>query len=202
MNNQYQFLTDWRIEGTCGEIADVLGDPLALARWWPSVYLDVQELRPPDAHGVGRRVRLHTKGWLPYTLTWEFEVVESRYPYGFTIVASGDFEGVGVWTFEQSGPYVDVAYDWRIRAEKPLLRNLSFLLKPIFEANHRWAMARGEESLVLELARRRATTDIARGEVPQPPGPVTYGAGAIVVGAAAVGATLAYLVTRSRSRSR
>ncbi|PYQ87225.1 MAG: hypothetical protein DMG03_05955, partial [Acidobacteria bacterium] len=43
--------------------ADVLGDPLALARWWPSVYLDVQELRPPDARGVGRRVRLHTKGW-------------------------------------------------------------------------------------------------------------------------------------------
>ena len=116
--------------------------------------------------------------------------MESRYPYGFTIVANGDFEGVGVWTFDESGPYVDVAYDWRIRAEKPLLRNLSFLLKPIFEANHRWAMARGEQSLVLELARRRATTDIARAKVPQPPGPVTYGAAALVAGAAAVGATL------------
>jgi len=201
LNNQYQFLTSWRIEGTCGEIADVLGDPLALARWWPSVYLDVQELRPPDARGVGRRVRLRTKGWLPYTLTWEFEVVESRYPYGFTIVANGDFEGVGVWTFEQCGPYVDVAYDWRIRAEKPLLRNLSFLLKPIFEANHRWAMARGEESLVLELVRRRATTDIARAKVPQPPGPVAYGAAALVAGAAAIGATLAYLIARARRPS-
>jgi len=201
LNNQYQFLTSWRIEGTCGEIADVLGDPLALARWWPSVYLDVQELRPPDARGVGRRVCLRTKGWLPYTLTWEFEVVESRYPYGFTIVANGDFEGVGVWTFEQCGPYVDVAYDWRIRAEKPLLRNLSFLLKPIFEANHRWAMARGEESLVLELVRRRATTDIARAKVPQPPGPVAYGAAALVAGAAAIGATLVYLIARARRPS-
>jgi len=28
----------------------VLGDPLALARWWPSVYLNVEELRPPDAN--------------------------------------------------------------------------------------------------------------------------------------------------------
>jgi hypothetical protein len=202
LNNQYQFLTDWRIEGTCGEIADVLGDPLALARWWPSVYLDVQELRPPDAHGVGRRVRLHTKGWLPYTLTWEFEVVESRYPYGFTIVASGDFEGVGVWTFEQSGPCVDVAYDWRIRAEKPLLRTFSPLLKPIFAFNHRWAMARGEESLLLELQRRHATTPEERARIPAPPPPTTNGAAAIVAGAAAVGATLAYLVTRSRSRSR
>jgi len=201
LNNQYQFLTGWRVEGTCGEVADVLGDPLALARWWPSVYLDVQELRPPDARGVGQRVGLHTKGWLPYTLTWEFEVVESRYPHGFTIAASGDFEGVGVWTFEQSGPYVDVVYDWRIRAEKPLLRNLSFLLKPIFEANHRWAMARGEESLVLELERRRATNDFARAKVPKPPGPVTYGAAALVAGSAVAGATLAYLMVRLRRPS-
>ena len=42
----------------------------------------------------------------------------------------------------------------RIRAEKPLLRYLSFLLKPVFSANHRWAMARGEESLRAELGRR------------------------------------------------
>ena len=145
-------------------------------------------MRPADARGLGRRVRLHTKGWLPYTLRWEFEVVESRYPYGFTIVASGDFDGRGVWTFEQDGAFVDVTYDWRLRAEKPLLRNLSFLLKPLFEANHRWAMAQGEESLRLELARRRATSDAARAQVPPPPGPVTYAAVGLVAGAAAIGA--------------
>ena len=49
---------------------------------------------------------------------------------------------------------MNITYDWRIRAEKPLLRYLSFLLKPVFSANHRWAMARGEESLKAELARR------------------------------------------------
>jgi hypothetical protein len=196
LSNNYQFVTRWRAEGTCGEVADILGDPLGLERWWPSVYLSVEQIVPGDARGVGRRVRLRTKGWLPYTLAWEFEVVESRYPYGFTIVANGDFEGVGVWTFEESGQYVDITYDWRIRAEKPLLRNLSFVLRPIFEANHRWAMARGEESLVLELARRRATTDVARAKIPAPPGPVTYGAAALVAGAAALAATLAYLMVR------
>ena len=198
--NDYHFISRWRVDGTCGEVADVLGDPLALAEWWPSVYLQVEELRPPDAHGVGRRVRLHTKGWLPYTLRWEFEVVESRYPYGFTLIAAGDFEGRGVWTFEQDGACVDITYDWRISAEKPLLKNLSFVLKPVFEANHRWAMARGEESLTLELARRRATSDAARARVPAPPGPVTFAGVALVVGAAAVGAGLAYLVLRSRRR--
>ena len=32
--NEYQFLSRWRVDGTCGEVADVLGDPLAFAQWW------------------------------------------------------------------------------------------------------------------------------------------------------------------------
>ena len=144
MSNQYQFFSRWRVEGTCGEVADVLGDATSLPRWWPSVYLSVEELQPPDARGLGRRARLHTKGFLPYTLIWELEVTETRYPFGFTLVVTGDFDGRGVWTFEQDGPVVNVTYDWRLRAEKPLLRNLSFLLKPLFEANHRWAMVSGD----------------------------------------------------------
>ena len=198
MNHQYAFVTRWRVAGTCGEIADVLGDPLELPRWWPSVYLRVDETRPPDASGLHRRVRLQTKGWLPYTLTWEFELVESRYPYGFGLVATGDFDGRGVWTFEQDGAFVDITYDWRLSAEKPMLRHLSSLLKPVFEANHRWAMAQGEESLKLELARRRATSDAERGSVPPPPGPVTYAGAALLGGAVAVGASLAYLMLRAR----
>jgi hypothetical protein len=201
-SNEYHFVSRWRVEGTCGEVADVLGDPLALPRWWPSVYLNVEELEPPDARGVGRRVRLLTKGWLPYTLRWEFVVTGSRYPNGFDITAEGDFNGRGVWKFEQDGAFVDITYDWRIAAEKPLLRHLSFLLKPLFEANHRWAMTQGEISLKLELARRRAVSDAARAAIPPPPGPVTYAAVALVAGAAAVGAGLTYLMLRTGRRSR
>jgi len=198
MNNQYHFVSRWRVEGSCGEVADILGEPLALARWWPSVYLRVDELQPPDARGLGRRVRLLTRGWLPYTLDWQFEVVESRYPYGFVLLASGDFDGRGEWTFRQDGRFVDITYDWRLRAEKPLLRRLSFLMRPLFEGNHRWAMAQGEDSLTLELARRRASSDAARALVPPPPGPVTYAAAALLGGAAAIGGALIYLMRRSR----
>jgi hypothetical protein len=195
-------VTTWRVEGTCGEVADILGDPLRLAVWWPSVYLRVAEIEPAkDANGVGRRVGLLTKGWLPYTLCWELVVVESRYPHGSTIAASGDLEGRGVWTIEQDGAFVDVTYDWRIRAEKPLLRSLSFLLRPLFEANHRWAMREGEESLKLELERRRATTEEQRRAIPPPPGPTTL-AGAALIGAAAAGLLgVAYLAYRARRRS-
>ena len=201
LSDDYHFITRWRVEGMCGEVADILRDAAALPRWWPSVYLAAEELTPPGSDDVGRRMRLVTKGWLPYTLRWEFVVVESRYPHGFTLDATGDFVGRGVWTITQDGPIADVVYDWRIRAEKPLLRQLSFLLRPLFEANHRWAMAQGETSLKLELARRRATSDALRARVPPPPGPVTYAGVVLVAGAAAAIGGLAYLVLRSgRSR--
>lgn len=154
--SDYHFITKWRIEGTLEEINAILNDALDLPRWWTSVYLAVEILEPapPNSGGVGQVVGLHTKGWLPYTLKWNFKVTESRYPYGFTLVADGDFVGRGIWTFEQDGDFVNIVYDWKIRADKPLLRNFSWLFKPIFSANHKWAMRQGEESLKKELLRR------------------------------------------------
>jgi hypothetical protein len=169
---EYAFLTHWRLRGTAREVSDVLGDALALPRWWPSVYLDVKELAPGDpATGKGRVIELFTKGWLPYTLRWRFTVTESDPPNGFKLVAEGDFVGTGVWTFKQDGDFVDVVYDWRIAAGKPLLRIGTPVFRPIFAANHRWAMGRGEASLELELRRRRARSEAERQAVPAPPGP-------------------------------
>ena len=166
MAPEYAFLTHWRVRATAREVAEILGDATSLARWWPSVYLDVKEVAPGNATTrVGRVIDLHTKGWLPYTLRWNFTVTESDPPNGFKLVAHGDFEGTGVWTIRQDGDFVEATYDWRIAANKPLLRYGSFIFRPIFAANHRWAMARGLESLELELRRRRGET------VPAPPGP-------------------------------
>ena len=170
-SNAYQFVSHWRIEGQLTEVADVLADASGFARWWPSVYLDIQVVEPGDERQVGAVFDLYTKGWLPYTLVWRCTITESRYPYGFSLEASGDFQGRGVWTLWQEGPAVHVTYDWQLRAEKRLLRYGSALLRPLFEANHRWAMARGEESLKLELARRHARTPEERAAVPPPPQP-------------------------------
>lgn len=170
-SNSYRFLTHWQVASTAEEVSDILGNAPDLPRWWPSVYLDVQEIEPGDAQGVGKVVSLYTKGWLPYTLRWQFRVTKNDYPHGFELAAFGDLTGQGVWTFQQSGDTVDVTYLWVVTADKPLLRRLSWLLKPIFAANHRWAMQKGYESLVLELARRHATTDEERTRVPAPPQP-------------------------------
>lgn len=168
-SNDYHFITVWEVPATREEVTAILSDAVGLARWWPSVYLDVAIADPGGENGIGRVVDLYTKGFLPYTLRWSFTVTESHGLDGFSLEARGDFVGRGIWTFEQDGPICRATYDWKILAEKGVLKNLSFVMKPIFGANHRWAMARGEESLRLELARRRATTDAERASIPPPP---------------------------------
>lgn len=175
-SNDYHFVTLWRVPGTIAEVSATLADAADLPRWWPAVYLEARVLEPGAADGVGRVVELYTKGWLPYTLRWRFRVTESRAPHGFALEAWGDFVGRGVWSFAQEGERVAIIYDWKISAEKPLLRRLSFLLKPIFAANHRWAMRTGEASLRLELCRRQARSAAERAAVPPPPGPTFVGA--------------------------
>ena len=166
--NDYHFITHWQVQGAIDEVTKIMEDADDLVRWWPAVYLDVKTLKEGDEKGLGKEVSLYTKGWLPYTLRWNFRVSEVG-KNTFTIVAWGDFEGRGIWTFEQDGPWVNVTYDWKISAEKPLLRYFSLIMKPIFSANHRWAMAKGEESLRLELARRRAATSASQDIIAAPP---------------------------------
>lgn len=169
--NDFQFITRWRVQATLTEVTQILGAATDLPRWWPSVYLDVLELERGDANGLGKVVSLYTKGWLPYTLRWQFQVTDVRTPHGFTLEAWGDLTGRGLWTFEPDGEYVTITYDWKVRGDKPLFRYFSFILKPLFAANHHWAMRMGEVSLHRELARRRAPNGVERALVPPPPGP-------------------------------
>jgi len=169
--NDYHFVDRWCVEGTLEEVADILEDALSLPQWWGSVYFDVKEIEPGGEHGIGKLISLRAGGWLPYTLRIDFRTVESRYPRGFSMDATGDLEGKGIWTFEQDGPFVNVTYVWTIRANKPIIEKLSFLLKPIFRSNHNWTMKRGEESLKLELMRRRTKSSADLQRIPPSPQP-------------------------------
>ncbi|MDQ3734178.1 MAG: SRPBCC family protein [Actinomycetota bacterium] len=171
MSSLYEFVTVWRVPGTVAEVTTILGDAAALTRWWPSVYLEVVARKQGGVGGLGGVADLHTTGWLPYTLRWTLTIIEPITAGGFALRADGDLSGTGRWRFVQDGPEVEITYEWRVSVTKPMLRRLSWLMKPVFSANHRWAMARGEKSLQLELRRRRAATETERAEVPAPPGP-------------------------------
>lgn len=170
--SSYHFVTRWELPTTCEEVYRTLEDAEDLVRWWPSVYLDAKILEKGQPGGVGKVVELYTKGFLPYTLRWKFRVLQTNFPRGYSLEAIGDFVGQGVWTFKQVSPEVcEVVYDWRIRAEKPFLKLMTPLLRPIFSANHLWAMRKGEESIRLELLRRQAKSAEDKSKISPPPGP-------------------------------
>lgn len=199
-SRDYRFVTRWRVYGTPGEVFAVLSDPLELARWWPSVYLAVAEIEPGGPDGVGRRVALLTRGWLPYTLAWVLRVSRSEPPHSLTVEAEGDLTGRGIWTLESDGAWVLVTFEWEVRADKPLLAILSPLMSPVLAANHRWAMARGGESLERELARRRALPS-ERDALPPPP-PAARHTGLILAAGAAGALGLAVLAVQLLSPRR
>ncbi|HEX6538146.1 MAG TPA: SRPBCC family protein [Candidatus Dormibacteraeota bacterium] len=170
MAADYHFVTRWRLPGTREEVVTVLRDPLGLPRWWPSVYLDVQLVREGGPDGVGREVSIYGKGWLPYTIRWRLTVTRDAGLAGMALRSEGDFVGMGTWAFKQEDDHVIALYDWRVRVAHPLMRRLTWLLRPAFSANHHWAMRQGELSLRRELERRRAGTDVAA-SLPPPPQP-------------------------------
>jgi hypothetical protein len=188
-DNGYHFVTNWRVRASVEEVTAILFDAAALPRWWPSVYLEVQVLDPGDARGVGSLVSLYTKGWLPYTLRWNARTVEVT-ENTLTLVPEGDFAGRGIWSFAQDGEWALISYDWKITAEKPLLRYLTPLLRAVFAANHEWAMRMGERSLRLELERRRARTPEEAARIAPPPGPTTTSPWPLVL--ALVGSLVAF----------
>ncbi len=198
-SRDYRLVTHWRVYGTAEEIFRVLEAPSELPRWWPSVYLAVEALEPGGPDGVGREVALVTRGWLPYTLAWVLRVTRVRRPFELAIEAQGDLDGVGTWTLDPAGAWTWVTFEWAVTARKPLLHGLSPILSPVLAANHRWAMARGEESLALELARRRAADSSARERVPGPPG-AARASGIILTGVAAGVIAVAAGLWRGRRR--
>jgi uncharacterized protein YndB with AHSA1/START domain len=153
---EFYIPTAWRIKGRIEQVYDVLSRPREFPRWWPEVYLAVAEVKPGDAKGVGRVVALRTKGKLPYELHWQAEMTAAEKPHRMSIRARGDLDGRGEWRFRQEGEWVVVTYDWTVLVTKAWMVYLAPLLRPVFVWNHKWAMRRGLEGLMRELARGAA----------------------------------------------
>ena len=151
-SREFHIPTTWRVRGSAVRVFDVLSKPLEFVRWWPDLYLAVREVKAGDASGLGRVVDLHTKGWLPYRLSWQAEVVAIDKPRSMSLRARGDLEGRGEWRLRQEGEWTVALYDWTVIVTKPWMVALAALLEPVFVANHRWAMRRGLEGLQRELA--------------------------------------------------
>jgi uncharacterized protein YndB with AHSA1/START domain len=152
MDREYVFIDEWDVDAPIEAVFDALADASTYPEWWRPVYIDVDCDGPPEA---GRVSKQHFKGRLPYTLRTTSEITRIDRPRSFTVDVVGDLTGRGEWTLTAIDRRVHVHFDWRVYADRPLLRTLTPLLRPLFRWNHNWSIARAREGLEA-YARRQA----------------------------------------------
>jgi hypothetical protein len=145
--SDYHFVTHWKIRGPIRAVYDILKDGEGYSRWWKPAYVRT------DVVGT-RKVRALVRARLPYTLDFTTELVREDPPREIEIRATGELAGRGLWRLAQEDGLVAVTFHWDVSAEKPLVKLLSPILKPLFKWNHDWVMRTGEKGLQTEIDRR------------------------------------------------
>ena len=153
MAKEYVFRDEWDADAPQAALFGALTDARTYPEWWVPVYREVTGDCEP---AVGCRTRQRFKGKLPYELKTTSEIVRYDAPTMFEVRVEGDLSGKGVWTLTPNDDgTIHVRFDWTVFADRPLLRVLTPVARPIFRWNHDWSAARAAEGLE-PYARRRA----------------------------------------------
>jgi uncharacterized protein YndB with AHSA1/START domain len=149
---EYVFVDEWHVAAPPEPVFAALADGSTYPDWWTPVYVETKTDGPP---GLGRTSEQHFKGRLPYYLRTRSTITRYEPPTVVGADVEGDLRGRGLWTLTPRDGGTDVRFDWRVSAEKPVVRALTPVLRPLFRWNHAWAIARAREGLE-PYARRHA----------------------------------------------
>ena len=144
MAREYVFIDEWDVDAPQEAVFEALADARTYPDWWRPVYLAVRTDGPP---AVGRAADQEFKGRLPYHLKTRSEIVHMDPPREFEVEVTGDLTGRGIWTLTPTDGGVHIRFDWRVLADRPLLRYLTPILRPLFRWNHAWSIERAAEGL-------------------------------------------------------
>jgi hypothetical protein len=148
----YRFVTDWQFAAPVERVWHEIRLMDRWPEWWPFV-VRVELLKQGDADDVGSVRRITWKTALPYTLTFDSELVSVDRFRRMEGRAFGELDGVGIWTFREDDGTTHVRYDWQVTTTKVWMNILAPVARPVFSWNHDRVMAGGFEGL-----RRRLRT--------------------------------------------
>jgi uncharacterized protein YndB with AHSA1/START domain len=144
---EYAFLTTWLLDSPRQPVWEALHDQASWPGWWRGVEEAEELSRPPGGEDVGTVSRMVWKSLLPYRVEFAVTTTRVEHPYLLEGRASGELEGVGRWRLYEQGGVTAVLYEWNVATTKPWMNLLAPLLRPAFEWNHDWVMARGGEGI-------------------------------------------------------
>ena len=143
-SGEYVFVDEWDVAAAPQAVFDALADARTYPEWWTPVYIDVDAEGPPT---LGKVSRQHFKGRLPYHLHTSSTITRLEPPHVVQGDVEGDLRGRGTWTLTPTPTGTHVRFDWRVFADRKLLRALTPVLRPVFRWNHNWAIARAMDGL-------------------------------------------------------
>jgi uncharacterized protein YndB with AHSA1/START domain len=152
MASEYVFVNEWDVDAPQEQVFDALADGRTYPEWWTPTYLEVETDGPPEP---GRVARQRFKGTLPIVLATTTRLTRVDRPNLVEADVGGDLRGNAMWTLTSLGGTVHVRFDFRVFADRPFLRYLTPILRPLFRWNHRTAMANAVRNLE-PYARRQA----------------------------------------------
>jgi uncharacterized protein YndB with AHSA1/START domain/quercetin dioxygenase-like cupin family protein len=144
LSRPYVFADEWDVAAPPEAVFAAISDARTYPQWWRPVYLDVDADGPAE---LGSESRQHFKGRLPYHLHTRSRVVAIDAPRSVTAEVDGDLRGRGTWTLTPTARGTRVRFDWRVHADRALLRVLTPVLRPLLRRNHDWAIARAIDGL-------------------------------------------------------
>jgi uncharacterized protein YndB with AHSA1/START domain/quercetin dioxygenase-like cupin family protein len=144
-SSEYLFVDEWDVAAPREAVFAALADARSYPQWWTPVYIDVESSEGEPQ--LGKESRQHFKGRLPYHLNTRSRIVKLEPPHVVAGEVDGDLRGRGEWTLTETPAGTHVRFDWRVHADRRLLRLLTPLLRPLLRWNHDWAIARAREGL-------------------------------------------------------
>lgn len=133
---RYHFVTEFSVTADRERVWEALSDPTSWPSWWRWLKrVDVLDEGGPDRLGARYTYAFGTA--LPYTLSFELEVVAVDRPSTLVGNASGELQGSGHWRLtDAEGGGTDVTYTWLVETTKRWMNILAPVGRPAFSWNH------------------------------------------------------------------
>ena len=161
MPAEYVFIDEWDVAAPQEAVFEALADARTYPKWWTPIYLEVVSDGPPE---VGRASDQRFKARLPYTLSTISTIASLDPPHRFEVDVTGDLRGHGTWTLTPRDGVVHVTFDWRVHADRTIIRVLTPVLRPLFRWNHNVAIQaamRGLEAYARASGAEKSTAPVA-----------------------------------------
>jgi len=156
---EYAFLTTWLLDSPRQPVWEAIHDQGRWPQWWRGVEEAEEVKAGPDGSDVGTVARMAWKSLLPYRVEFEVTTTRVEHPHLLDGHAVGELEGIGRWRLYEQGGITAVLYEWNVKTTKPWINLMAPLLRPAFEWNHDWVMARGGEGIARLLGCRLLASD-------------------------------------------